>query len=280
MKDRTIATGTDVVRIEVRNRVAVITLTRPDRRNALHDAMYAPTFAALDEFATASDVGCVVLTGEGTAFCAGGDVRDGRAPRSDGSAPTPADRVARLRSNADLSRRLHEHPKLTMAAVNGPAVGAGMALALACDLRIASAGARFIPGWIRLAFAGDFGGAWLLARLVGPAKALEILAGNTAVSADAALELGMVNRVASDEEFPAAWARWAEEIAAGPQAALRLTKMGIADAMRLDLATYLDVESQRQVDSTHDPDHREAVRAWMDGREPRFGPADESEPDQ
>ena len=110
---------------------------------------------------------------------------------------------------------MHEHPKLTIAAVNGPAVGAGMALALACDLRIAAASAVLVTGWAGLAFSGDYGGAWFLTRLVGPSRALELLAGNASLDADAARDLGLVNRVVADGEFADAWMAWARDFASG-----------------------------------------------------------------
>jgi 2-(1,2-epoxy-1,2-dihydrophenyl)acetyl-CoA isomerase len=265
-------TGTDTVRIEVHDDgVAVMTFTRPERRNALHDEMYGPMIAAVERFAADPDVGCVVLTGEGSAFCAGGDVREGSGRRPDGARSTREVRIANLTANSRLSVVLHEAPIVTVAAVNGPAVGAGMALALACDLRIAAASARFIGGWTRLAFSGDFGGPWLLARRIGAAKALELLAGNVTVDAEEALRLGLVERVVADDEFPAAWRAWAASFAAGPQVALGFLKDNVANAARLPLSEAIAVEAAHQVDSSLDPDHRAAVRAWVERREPQFG---------
>ncbi len=173
-------TGTDVVRIHVDDRVAVITLNRPERRNALHHEMYEPITRALAEFDERDDVGCVVLTGAGSAFCAGGDV-SGEGARPGVDRRDAEGHAANLLADAQLARRLHEHPKLTIAAVNGAAVGAGMSLALACDLRIAAESARFVTGWARLGFSGDFGGAWFLTHLVGPSRALELLATNASI---------------------------------------------------------------------------------------------------
>ena len=137
-------TGTDVVTIALHDRVAVITFNQPERRNAIHHEMHAPITRALEEFATRDDVGVIVLTGAGSAFCAGGDVKGDLVARSK---LEPAERVEALLADAQVVRRLYEHPKLTIAAVNGPAVGAGMALALACDLRIAAASAILVTGW-------------------------------------------------------------------------------------------------------------------------------------
>jgi 2-(1,2-epoxy-1,2-dihydrophenyl)acetyl-CoA isomerase len=261
----------DVVRIEVVDHVGVLTFNRPDRRNALHDAMYAPMIDAVHSFADDPEVGCVVVTGAGSAFCSGGDVRDGSGRRrSDGTKPTDDERAVFLAGNARLSVVLREAPIITIAAVNGPAVGAGMAIALACDLRIAAASARFIGGWARLAFSGDFGGAWLLAQRVGESTAIEILASNRTVSAEEGLELGMVDRVVPDDDFPRAWREWAVTFANGPKRALGLMKQNVLDAGRLALAEAIQVESRRQVTSGTTDDHREAVRAWIEGRQPSF----------
>lgn len=268
---RTIATGTDTIRIEVVERVGVLTFTRPHRRNALHDEMYPPMIAAIEGFAADPDVGCIVVTGEGSAFCSGGDVRAGSGRRPDGIAPSREERIANLAINGRLSVVLHDAPIITIAAVNGPAVGAGLAIALACDLRIATASAQFIGGWARLGFSGDFGGAWLLTERVGPSKALELLATNPTIGADEAHHLGMVDRVVPDDAFDQAWRDWAAVFAAGPQTALTLMKANVLDARRLSLAAAIAIEAERMVTSAETADHREAVRAWTDHRPPRFG---------
>jgi 2-(1,2-epoxy-1,2-dihydrophenyl)acetyl-CoA isomerase len=258
MPDRLIDTGTDVMLIEVTDQVGVITLNRPDRRNALHREMYEPISRALAEFADADDVGCIVLTGAGTGFCAGGDVRDGRRREPGTPSPTVAAATASLLADAQIARLFHESPKLTIAAVNGPAVGAGLSLALACDLRIMAASATLIPAWSRLAFSGDFGGAWFLTRLVGPSRALEILVENRTVTADEALALGLANRVADVATFPAAM------------------KANVQQALVVPLAAALADESERMVRSGRTAAHREGVRAWIDKREPDFGAIDRS----
>ena len=257
-------TGTDVVTIALHDRVAVITFNRPERRNAIHHEMHAPITRALEEFATRDDVGVVVLTGAGSAFCAGGDVKGDLVARSK---LEPADRVAALLADAQVVRRVHEHPKLTIAAVNGPAVGAGMALALACDLRIAAASAILVTGWAGLAFSGDYGGAWFLTRLVGPSRALELMAGNASLDPDAARGLGLVNRVVPDGEFADTWMAWARDFASGPTGAISGMKANVHDALSLSLAEALPRETARMVASGRTSEHREALRAWMAARE-------------
>jgi 2-(1,2-epoxy-1,2-dihydrophenyl)acetyl-CoA isomerase len=265
-------TGTDVVTIARHGRVAVITLDRPDRRNALHPEMRDPITRALEEFATRDDVGCVVLTGAGTAFCAGGDVKGDVVERA---RLAPDARVSALLADAQLSRLLHEHPKLTVAAINGPAVGAGMSLALACDLRIAAESARLRTGWARLAFSGDFGAAWFLTRLVGPSRALDLLVSDATLDAREAHALGLVNRVATDAEFATAWMAWAQDLAAGPTSAITGMKANVHDALRLSLADALPRETERMVASGGTDDHREAVRAWRERRPPTYHPPSE-----
>jgi 2-(1,2-epoxy-1,2-dihydrophenyl)acetyl-CoA isomerase len=268
---RIIESGTDFVQIEVADGVGVITLNRPDRRNALHDDMYAPVVAAVEEFCAASDVGCVVVTGAGSAFCAGGDVRDGSGRKPGEPKPTLEERAANLTVNSRITVVLHEAPIVTIAAVNGPAVGAGLAIALACDLRIAAGSATFVTGWARLGFSGDMGGPWLLAHRLGPARALELLALNGSVSAAEALQLGLVERVVEDDQFETSWRRWASQFAAGPQTAIGLMKANVLNASRLTLAEAVAVEARNQVASAQTDDHREGVRAWIDKRQPRFG---------
>jgi len=262
-------TGTDVVTIGLQGRVAVITLNRPDRRNALHHEMHGPITRALEEFGARDDVGVVALTGAGSAFCAGGDVK-GDVERE---TVEPDARAAVLLADAQVVRHLHEHPKLTIAAVNGPAVGAGMSLALACDLRIMAASARLVPGWGRLAFSGDYGGAWFLTRLVGPSRALELLATNASLDADEAHALGLVNRVAADDGFGEEWIAWARELAAGPTGAITGMKANVHDALQLSLADALPIETERMVASARTEEHREAVRAWRERRPPVYPPA-------
>lgn len=263
--------SSEVVRFEVVDRVGIITLTRPESRNALHDDMHGPITQAVHAWVNDPGVGCVVLTGEGSAFCAGGDVRVGSGRRSDGTKPTFDERAAFLTSCAQLSVLLHEAPIITMAAVNGPAVGAGMALALACDLRIGAESARFIGGWAALGFSGDYGGAWLLKHRVGASAALDIIVSNRTVRSDEALRLGMLDRLVADDEFDQAWRDWAATFANGPQTAIGYMKANVADAGRLGLSEAIEIESRRQIETGQTDDHREGVRAWIEKRPPRFG---------
>ena len=258
-------THSDMVGAEVRDGVGVLTLNRPERRNALHPDMYDPIAEVLERYAVDSGVGCVVITGAGSAFCAGGDVRVGirRPSPADERSDPVAGPAAELLHATRIVRLLHEMPKVTIAALPGPAVGAGMSIALAADLRIAARSASLIPGWGKLAFSGDFGGAWFLNRLVGPSRAIQILIDGTPVDSGTALGLGLVNKVVSDVDLPSVALDWARTIAAGPVMAWKGVKANVAEAGRLSLAEALPLESERMVRSRLTEDHRRAVRAWL-----------------
>ncbi|MGV0852420.1 enoyl-CoA hydratase/isomerase family protein [Mycolicibacterium phlei] len=258
-------TGTDTVLAEVSGGVGIITLNRPERRNALHADMYEAVPRLLDRFATDDGVGCVLITGAGDAFCAGGDVRDGGSSNvvADTGDEEIAARTAILADNARMVPLIYDLPKVTIAALPGAAVGAGMSIALAADLRIAARSARFIPGWSRLAFSGDFGGSWLLTQLVGPSRALELLVADRPVGADELERLGLVNRVVDDTELATAARAWAAAVAAGPSSAFAGTKANIRDALRLSLQEAIPPESERMVRSALTQEHRDAVRAWL-----------------
>ncbi|MCY3636667.1 MAG: enoyl-CoA hydratase-related protein [bacterium] len=253
-----------VVRIEASGGVGHITLNRPERRNALHHDMFPPIKDALSTWSKDDSIGCIVLTGAGEGFCSGGDVRDGRRGRRGGASPSVHQAVSALGDDAEVALMLHESPKIVLAAVNGAAVGAGMSLALACDLRIMAASARLIPGWRRLAFSGDFGGTWFLTRMLGSSRALEVLIGDIEISSDEALAWGLANKVVPDNSFADAWREWAAELAQGPAEAHALMKANVRDAMAIPLDSFLPKETERQVLSSRTADHKEAVRAWLE----------------
>ena len=168
-----------------------------------------------------------------------------------------------LADNAAMVTLLHEMGKIPIAALPGAAVGAGMSIALSTDLRIAARSAKLVPGWSKLAFSGDFGGAWFLTHLLGPSKALELLITDRPIDSETGSALGLFNRVVDDEELPAAALAWAAEIAAGPTAAFAGTKANVLDAQRLPLTEAVLAESERMVRSSLTAEHRAAVRAWM-----------------
>src|SRR5215475_7030776 len=200
-----IETGTEDLRAEIDGGVAVITMNRPDRRNAFSQDMVSALGAVLAQVETDDAVGCVVLTGAGGAFCAGGDVKSMAAPAADrgnGAGPSLDARIHRQRLNQRAtSGRLWSMPKPTIAAIGGPAAGAGLSLALACDLRYAVAGAVLTTAFARVGFSGDYGGTWFLTRLIGSAKARELYYFSDRISAEEAEHLGIVNAVFPAESF-------------------------------------------------------------------------------
>jgi len=254
--------------IETRSEgVATLTLNRPDRLNALSPPMMDGLLNALLRLARDASVGAIVLTGAGRAFCAGGDVKrmaDSTVPRR------PEEDIIRLRDRMEISRLLHEIPKPTIAMVNGPAAGAGLAIALACDMRIAGQSARFVTAFARVGFSGDFGGSYFLSKLVGTGKARELYFTADSLDAAQALSLGIANRVVPDAELETATTDFARKLARGPRIALGLMKQNFNAAEHSSLAELLDLEAQRQIETGKTQDHKEATRAFVEKRVPVF----------
>jgi 2-(1,2-epoxy-1,2-dihydrophenyl)acetyl-CoA isomerase len=266
-------TGTPDLLARVDDGVAVLTMNRPDRRNAMSNAMMDAMGRILADVEVDDDVGCVVLTGAGGAFCAGGDVKGmaGDASSSQGG-PSSIDaviHVQRLNQRA-TSGRLHQMPKPTVAALPGPAAGAGLALALACDLRYAISGAVLTTAFARVGFAGDYGGTWFLTRLVGSGRARELYYLSERLTAKQAEHLGIVNAVFSEEEFETEVMDRARRLAGGPRVAYRYMKENLNRAICGELGECLDIEATHHIHTGLTEDHREAARAFVEKREPRF----------
>ncbi len=258
---RELDTGTATVAAAVTNGVGIIELNRPNRRNALHPEMFEAIPRLIEIYDAAEDVGCILITARGTTFCAGGDVRDGADRDHDELSEGAASEA--LTQSARMTWMLQESPKISLAALPGAAVGAGIAIALAADLRIAAQSTRLIGGWSALAFSGDFGGPWLLTQTLGPSRTLEFLIGSESIDAEAGLRLGLFNRVVPDDQTAFAAQEWAEQIAAGPRAAYTLMKQNVRDAQRLPLREALVSESTRMVRSGRTDEHRDAVKRWL-----------------
>ena len=247
--------------------VATLTLNRPDRLNALSAPIMEGLLEALPRLARDTAVGTIVLTGAGRAFCAGGDVKR----MAEGSIePSVEEAVTRLRGRMEVSRLLHEIPKPTIAMVNGPAAGAGMSLALACDLRIAGQSARFVTAFANVGFSGDFGGTYFLSKLVGTGKARELYYTAAPLDSAQALALGVVNRVVPDAELAATTMEFARKLAQGPRIALALMKQNFNAAENCTLAELLDLEARHQIETGRTDDHKEAARAFVEKRAPAF----------
>ncbi len=248
--------------------VAVLTLNRPDRLNALSPVMLDALREATARLAADPAIGAVVLTGAGRGFCAGGDVKAMAEGRS--ADLTLEERAHELRERMEVSRTLHEMPKPTIAMVRGAAAGAGLALALACDLRIASDAAKLGTAFARVGYSGDFGGSYFLTKLVGTAKARELYFTAELLDAARALALGIVNRVVPDAELEAETLALAARLAKGPRVAHRYMKWNLNAAESGSLADVLDLEAWHQARTGATEDHREAAKAWVEKREPVF----------
>ncbi|WP_419946753.1 enoyl-CoA hydratase-related protein [Candidatus Poriferisodalis sp.] len=273
MADRVFDTGTDDIGVEVTDDVMTITLNRPERRNAMSNEMLAGLVASLADAESASDVGCVVLTGAGGAFCAGGDVKGmaARGGESGGSALQYDARVHLQRRNQrDTSGKLYEMPKPTIAALPGAAAGAGLSLALACDLRYASPNAIMTTAFARVGFSGDYGGTWFMSRLIGSAKARELYFLSDRVDMDQALSLGLVNGVFGAESLMDEVGAIARRLASGPTVAYRYMKENLNRAVHGDMGECLDMEAAHHIRTGQTDDHKEAAQAFVDKREPVF----------
>ncbi len=254
---------------KIEDGVAVLTLNRPDRLNAMSRPMLDALLEALPRLAESADVGVVVLTGAGRGFCAGGDVK-AMAEGQELGGTTLEEKAQALRSRMETSRWLHEMPKPTIAMVRGAAAGAGLSLAMACDLRVASDNARFATAFARVGYSGDFGGSYYLTRLVGTAKARELYFTADVLDAAQAQALGLVNRVVPDARLEEETMTLARRLARGPRVAYRYMKRNMNAAESGTLKELLDLEAWHHTRTGMTEDHREAAKAFVEKREPVF----------
>lgn len=246
--------------------IAWLTLNRPDRLNAFSPAILLGFSEALRRLGDDASVGAIVVTGAGRGFCAGGDVKtmESRASQSF------EERVEGLRRMHQLPLLLRTIPKIVIAMVNGPAVGAGLGLAMACDLRIAGRSARFGTGFAGVGYSGDFGGSWTLTRLVGTAKARELYFLGDIIDSMTAASLGLINRVVEDEALHDETRALARRIANGPRVAYGYMKRNLFAAESEPLAAVLEMEAVHQARTAMTEDHLEASRAFVEKRPPVF----------
>ncbi len=248
--------------------VLTLTMNRPERLNALSGELLQNLYRSLARAADDREIGVIVLAGAGRAFCAGGDVKAmaERGERSEAS----EDAVAALRRRMEVSRLLHEMPKPTIAMIRGAAAGAGLSLALACDLRIAGDTARLTTAFAKVALSGDFGGTYFLTQLVGSAKARELYFTSPILDAAQAHALGLVTRVVPDGQLEAETRALALSLARGPRITLGYMKENFNLAEHGSLGEVMDVEALRHIRCTTTEDHREAATAFVEKRAPRF----------
>ena len=272
MTASTLDTGTPELLAALDAGVLTLTLNRPEARNAMSRAMVEALQRQLAAAEIDPAVKCIVLTGAGKGFCAGGDVK-GMAARGDGTVGerTIDEAIARQRLNQRATAgKLFTLPKPTLAALPGAAAGAGLALALACDLRLMADSAVLTTAFARVGFSGDYGGSWFLTRLVGAAKARELYFLSERIDAAQALRLGLTNWVCSADELPVKTREIALRLAAGPTVAYRYMKENLNRAVAGSLDECLDLEATHHIHCGQTEDHREAARAFVEKREPVF----------
>jgi len=248
--------------------VLTLTMNRPERLNALNGTMVETLLDALRKAAVDTSVRAVVLTGAGRAFCAGGDVK--AMADDDGKTHTLESRTLVLREHMECSRLLHEMPKPTIAVARGAVAGAGLSLALACDLLIASDTLKLTSAFAKVGLSGDFGSTYFLTKLLGP-RAREFALLSPVLKADEALKLGLVTRVVADAELDAAGQAVARQLADGPTITLGYIKANLNFAEQgASLAEALDHEAIRHIRCGMTEDHLEAARAFVEKRQPVF----------
>jgi enoyl-CoA hydratase/carnithine racemase len=268
--ERAIDTGTGQLLCTVREGVAIITLNRPEARNALSTEMSPALRRMIATCGADSGVRALLITGAGTAFCAGGDVKNM------GDRRPPTDQTLEERYRVMQGRHqgsagaLYALRKPTVAALPGAAAGAGLALALACDIRIAAASAFVATGYTKVGLSGDYGIAWLLTRAVGPGRARELLLTAERVDARRAAELGIVHRVVEDAKLQDEAFALARSLAEGPSVAIGYIKDNLDEALDLTHGEAIDREAERMMKTQSTEDHKEAVRAFVEKRKPVF----------
>ena len=244
------------------NGIVTLTLNRPEKKNAMNRTMFDELLAVFREVdATPSDR-VLVITGAGDAFCSGADLGD----RGSDTRPT----LVRLHWVADIALALHRIPKPVIAKVNGVAVGAGLNLALGCDLIVASEQARFSEIFARRGLSVDFGGSWLLPRMIGMHRAKELAFFADILSAKEAADMGLVNRVVPAGQLDAFVADWANRLAAGPPLALSMTKRLLSNSFSMTMDEALEAEGMAQSVNAGTEDAPEAIKAFLEKREPKF----------
>jgi 2-(1,2-epoxy-1,2-dihydrophenyl)acetyl-CoA isomerase len=247
--------------------IVTLTMNRPDRLNALNNELPTALKDALTRIGKDATVNVAILTGAGRAFCAGGDLSVIAASRTkrDANELEPL-----LRSGMEVILKLRTIPQPVIAAVNGPAAGAGMNLALACDLRVATDEAVFGQNFAKVGLFPDYGGTHLLPQLIGPAKAAELFYTGDMIDAKTALQLGIVNYVLPASQFRAGVESLAAKIATGPQIAIRAVKQTIFGRGRKALAEALEREVEHQLQCFHSDDCHEGISAFLEKRPPVF----------
>ena len=248
------------------NGIATLTLNRPEALNALSMEIRNGLMESLQRLSEDDSVGCIVLTGAGRGFCAGGDVKS----MGERAARGMEARAEGIRYSNRIPMLMHTLSTPIIGMINGVAVGAGLSMALACDLRVAARSARFGTGFLKIGLSGDWGGSWTMTRLIGTAKARELYLLGDMIGADEALACGLVNRVVDDAELLTATMAMARRIADLPRVTVGYTKKNLFAAETGDFASVLEMEAFHQARCSQTEDHREAVAAFKEKRKPVF----------
>ncbi len=268
----TIETGAEELLAHVEDGVAVLTMNRPERRNAMGGGMVSGLERALEQCEKDPEIRCIVLTGAGGAFCAGGDVKGMNERNAGGGRGPGIDEAIHLQrlSQRNTAGRLHLMPKPTIASLPGPAAGAGLSLALACDLRIMADTAIITTAFAKVGFSGDYGGTYFMSQLVGSAKARELYFLSDRVTAAECERLGLANKVVPAADLEAETMALAKRLASGPSVAYRYMKENLNRALGGDVIECLDLEATHHVHTGLTEDHRNAVAAFVEKREASF----------
>ena len=268
-----VETGTEDLLADLTDGVLTLTMNRPEARNAMSDAMTGALARQLADAELNSAVKVIVLTGAGKGFCAGGDVK-GMAASGDGTVGdnTIDGAIHRQRLNQrGTAGALYSMPKPTIAALPGAAAGAGLSLALACDMRIMASSAMMTTAFAKVGFSGDYGGTFFMSQLIGTAKARELYFLSDRVNAQQALDLGLTNWVCEANELAAKANEIALRLASGPTVAYRYMKENFARALSSgDVNDCLDLEATHHVHCGQTEDHKNATKAFVEKRAPVF----------
>ena len=272
MSTGVIDTGTDHLLADLTGGILTLTFNRPEARNALSSELLQALGSQLADGEINPEVRCVVITGTGAAFCAGGDVKAMSETNSNGAKSTLDTLIQRQRLNQRAtSGRLYKMPKPTLAVLPGPAAGAGLSIALACDLRIMSSTAFMTTAFAKVGFAGDYGGSLFMSQLVGTAKARELYFLSDRISAKEAEDLGLTNWVVAPEALQESAADIAHKLANGPTVAYSYMKENLARALTsADVHDCLDLEASHHIHCGGTDDHKNAVEAFIEKRAPVF----------
>jgi 2-(1,2-epoxy-1,2-dihydrophenyl)acetyl-CoA isomerase len=249
---------------QVDGRVATLTLNRPEQLNSFSTEMLADLQSAIARLGNNKAIGCIVLTGSGKAFSAGGNVKRKKEQQSF------EETAEEQRIKQAIILAIRRSPKVFVASINGAAVGGGLALALACDLRLASASAKFGAGFRTSAVAGNFGLSWLLTQTVGTARARELELTGRVIDAEECLAVGMITRLVPDDQLSAATKELAADIASGPLIAFNYMKRNLFAAETHSLPDVMEIELMHHVRTAQTADHAEAMKAFAEKRKPQF----------